>query len=44
MKKLVGTKNTYRIRIGDYRILYLIEDKLRIIDIAGVKHCREASE
>jgi len=33
-KKLVGTKNTYRIRVGDYRILYSIEDKLRIIEIA----------
>ncbi|GGC03594.1 type II toxin-antitoxin system RelE family toxin [Dyadobacter sediminis] len=43
-KKLIGTKNTYRIRVGDYRVLYLIEDKLRIVEIAGIKHHREAYE
>ena len=31
-KKLEGFKNSYRIRVGDYRIIYEVEDKiLRII-------------
>ncbi len=43
-KKLVGSKNTYRIRIGDYRVLYFIEDTIRIVEVSGVKHRREAYE
>jgi mRNA interferase RelE/StbE len=34
-KKLRGYKHSYRIRVGDYRIIYEIEDKaLRILVIA----------
>lgn len=34
-KKLKGYKNSWRIRIGDYRIIYEIEDKvLRILIVA----------
>jgi len=43
-KKLVGSHNTYRIRIGDYRVLYVIEDQIRIVEVAAVKHRREAYE
>ena len=43
-KKLVASGNTYRIRIGDYRVLYLIEDSIRIVEISSVKHRREAYE
>ena len=41
----VATKLTsreeYRLRVGDYRILYLIEDVRVIVTIAQVKHRRE---
>jgi len=40
-KKLEGLEG-YRIRIGDYRILYLIDDKSRLIIVYRVKHRREA--
>lgn len=43
-KKLVATKNTYRIRIGNYLVLYLIDDAIRIIEVSAVKHRREAYE
>jgi mRNA interferase RelE/StbE len=34
-KKLKGYKNSYRIRVGDYRIIYEIEDKvLRVLIVA----------
>ncbi len=32
----------YRIRIGDYRVLYRIDDKTRVIFIYRVKHRKEA--
>ncbi len=40
-KKLIGNDG-YRIRVGDYRILYRIEDKSRRIFIYRVKHRGEA--
>jgi mRNA interferase RelE/StbE len=43
-KKLMGNNNHYRIRIGDYRVLYVIEDIIRIVEVAGVRHRREAYE
>ena len=39
-KKLFGSKNTYRVRVGDYRILYdLYHDRLVVL-IVGVGHRR----
>ena len=39
-KKLVG-ENGYRIRTGDYRILYAIDDQSGIIRIYRIGHRRE---
>ncbi|MEI8195416.1 MAG: type II toxin-antitoxin system RelE/ParE family toxin [Phycisphaerae bacterium] len=39
--KLAGSKNDYRIRIGDYRVLYEIDDNIRIVRIMRVRHRRE---
>jgi len=36
--KLSGRGNTYRIRSGDYRILYQIRDKVLLVVIVGVGH------
>jgi mRNA interferase RelE/StbE len=33
IKKLAGFERTYRIRVGDYRVLYDVLDKLLIIEI-----------
>ena len=41
-KKIMGSKNDWRIRIGDYRVLYEIDNKNRVIKIMRVKHRREA--
>ncbi len=41
-RKLTGEKHLWRIRIGDYRVIYSILDKERRIDIAAVRHRREA--
>lgn len=39
--KLAGTGNFWRVRVGDYRIVYLIDDPARSVDIRIVAHRRE---
>ena len=41
-KKLVGTIDQYRLRKGDYRILYTIDDRIKEITIFRVRHRRDA--
>jgi mRNA interferase RelE/StbE len=41
-RKLVGSENAFRIRIGDYRVIYTVEDAVREIVIESVRHRREA--
>ena len=40
-RKLVGSKNDWRIRVGDYRVIYEIADEIRIVRINRVRHRRE---
>ena len=40
-KKLQGTSDLYRIRVGDYRIVYQIHDKELLILIIRVGHRSE---
>jgi mRNA interferase RelE/StbE len=41
-KKLQSQKeNIWRIRVGDYRIVYLIEDVIKIVEIRRIAHRRE---
>lgn len=37
-KKLRSRKNLWRVRIGDYRVVYTIDDKASMIDIIMVRH------
>ena len=39
-KKLFGGKG-YRIRVGDYRILYVINEKEKEVEIVSVAHRKE---
>lgn len=41
-RKLVGSDDLYRIRIGDYRVIYSIHDRLLIVGIERIRHRREA--
>ena len=41
-KKLVGSANDWRIRVGDYRVLYEIADSIRVVRVYRVRHRREA--
>jgi len=38
---LVGFESTYRVRVGDYRILYSVHDEIRVIAVIRVGHRRE---
>jgi mRNA interferase RelE/StbE len=40
--KLTGFKNSYRIRVGVYRILYTIEDNLLVVTVIKVEHRSKA--
>ena len=40
-KKLKGGVNEWRIRIGDYRVIYTIEDKTKTVDVTRIAHCKE---
>ena len=42
VEKLTGSENSYRIRVGHYRILYEIRDKGVLINIVRARHRREA--
>ena len=41
-KKLSDLQNLWRIRIGDYRLIYHILDKQKMVDIVAIRHRREA--
>ncbi|MGK7945262.1 MAG: type II toxin-antitoxin system RelE/ParE family toxin [Microcystaceae cyanobacterium] len=40
--KLKNTLQDYRIRVGDYRILYEIDDHNQVVKIMRVRHRRES--
>ncbi len=41
-KKLkAATENLWRVLVGDYRVVYLIEDKVEVVDIRRVRHRKD---
>ena len=40
-RKLVGVEHDWRIRVGDYRVIYEIADAIRIVRINRVRHRRD---
>ncbi|HUP01816.1 MAG TPA: type II toxin-antitoxin system RelE/ParE family toxin [Gemmatimonadota bacterium] len=41
-KKLVGEEDLYRTRIGDYRVVYRIQEGRLVIVIIRIRHRRDA--
>lgn len=39
--KIVGSKSDWRIRVGNYRIIYEIDDKVKVVNVMRVRHRRE---
>ncbi|MGH3976378.1 MAG: type II toxin-antitoxin system RelE family toxin, partial [Pseudonocardiaceae bacterium] len=42
VKKLVGSRSDWRIRIGEYRIIYEIDDAAKTVTVLQVEHRRDA--
>lgn len=42
VKKLEGASDLWRIRVGDWRVVYRLSDRERLIDVIAVRHRREA--
>ena len=40
-RKLKGSESSYRIRIGDYRVIYQIDNKKKLITIYHVRHRKD---
>lgn len=40
-RKLVGSDSSYRIRIGDYRVVYLVEDIVCVVEVERVSHRKD---
>ena len=43
-KKLKGYKDQWRIRVGDWRVVYIIDDAAKLISITRIAHRREVYE
>jgi mRNA interferase RelE/StbE len=41
-KKLEGTDNLWRIRIGDWRVVYAVDDTRSLVEVSVIRHRREA--
>ena len=40
-RKLQGSSNTYRIRVGDYRVIYEVSEGRLLIEIVRVRHRKD---
>jgi len=40
-ERLTGRPNVYRIRQGDYRVIYSIDDAANVVDVIKIGHRRE---
>jgi mRNA interferase RelE/StbE len=43
-KKLKGYKDQWRVRVGDWRVLFIIDDTAKLVTITRVAHRREVYE
>ena len=40
--KLEGASDLWRIRVGEWRVVYRISDRDRLVDVVAVRHRRDA--
>ena len=43
-RKLRGYKDFWRIRVGEYRVVYIIDDNRKIVSVTRVAHRRDVYE
>jgi mRNA interferase RelE/StbE len=42
VEKLAGGGNRYRVRVGDWRVVYAVDDRAKVVDVVKIGHRREA--
>jgi mRNA interferase RelE/StbE len=40
-KKLVGSQHTYRIRVGDYRVVYMVYEVAKEVIVQRIQHRKD---
>jgi mRNA interferase RelE/StbE len=43
-KKLRGGEDAWRVRVGDYRAIYIIDDEAKKVEVTRIAHRREVYE
>jgi len=43
-RKLKGHKDQWRIRVGDWRVVYIIDDAAKLVSVTRIAHRREVYE
>lgn len=41
-RKMSGRRNLWRLRVGDYRVVYSLDDHQQAVDIVAVRHRKDA--
>jgi mRNA interferase RelE/StbE len=40
-RKIVGSESTYRIRVGEYRVVYDVDDQRRLVLVTRIRHRKD---
>ncbi len=43
-KKLKGYKDQWRVRVGDYRVVYTVDDQKLLVEVTRIRHRSEVYE
>jgi mRNA interferase RelE/StbE len=43
-KKLKGYKDQWRVRVGDWRVVYIVDDAAKLVSVTRIAHRREVYE
>jgi mRNA interferase RelE/StbE len=43
-KKLKGYKYQWRVRVGDWRVVYIVDDTAKLVSVTRIAHRREVYE
>lgn len=41
-QKLEGAEDLWRVRVGDYRVIYAVDDFRRLVDVIAIRHRSDA--
>ena len=44
MQEVKGYKDQWRVRIGDWRVIYIVDDTVRLVSVTRIVHRREVYE